>query len=166
MSEMLSTDQWKAKDSGLSLQNKAFIGCQYVASASGETFDCISPCDDTRLTQVANCGEEDVARADKAARAAFEKGHWRNMAPKDRKTAPMRFTQLIEDNTEELAVMETIAAGKPIKHTLSSDIPDAVKTTRPTSPRRSAATSSRASDATSLLTRSTNTTRSRSPGSS
>ena len=159
MSEMLSTDQWKAKDAGLSLQNKTFIGCQYVASASGEIFDCISPCDGTLLTQVANCGEEDVDRA-------FEKGDWRNMAPKDRKTALMRFAQLIEDNTEELAVMETIDGGKPIKHTLSSDIPGAVKTTRPTSPRHSAATSSRASDATSLSTRSTNTARSRSPGSS
>ena len=42
MSEMLSTDQWKAEAAGLSLQNKAFIGGQYVASASGETFDCIS----------------------------------------------------------------------------------------------------------------------------
>ena len=72
---------------------------QYVASASGETFDCISPCDGTLLTQVANCGEEDVDRAVKAARAAFEKGDWRNMAPKDRKTALMRFAQLIEDKT-------------------------------------------------------------------
>ena len=166
MPETFSTDQWKAKAAGLSLQNKAFIGGQYVASASGETFDCISPCDGTLLTQVANCGEEDVDRAVKAARAAFERGDWRNMAPKDRKAALMRFAQLIENNTEELAVMETIDAGKPIKHTPSSDIPDAVKTTRSTSPRRSVATSSRASDATSLSTRSTNTTRSRSPGSS
>ena len=139
MSEMLSTDQWKAKAAGLSLQNKAFIGGQYVASASGETFDCISPCDGTLLTQVANCGEEDVDRAVKAARAAFEKGDWRNMAPKDRKTALMRFAPASSTSTP---------------------------TTRPTSPRRSAATSSRASDVTSLSTRSTNTARSRSPGSS
>ena len=139
MSEMLSTDQWKAKAAGLSLQNKAFIGGQYVASASGETFDCISPCDGTLLTQVANCGEEDVDRAVKAARAAFEKGDWRNMAPKDRKTALMRFAPASSTSTP---------------------------TTRPTSPRRSAATSSRASDATSLSTRSTNTARSRPPGSS
>ena len=139
MSEMLSTDQWKAKAAGLSLQNKAFIGGQYVASASGETFDCISPCDGTLLTQVANCGEEDVDRAVRAARAAFEKGDWRNMAPKDRKTALMRFAPASSTSTP---------------------------TTRPTSPRRSAATSSRASDATSLSTRSTNTARSRPPGSS
>ena len=139
MSEMLSTGQWKAKAAGLSLQNKAFIGGQYVASASGETFDCISPCDGTLLTQVANCGEEDVDRAVKAARAAFEKGDWRNMAPKDRKTALMRFAPASSTSTP---------------------------TTRPTSPRRSAATSSRASDATSLSTRSTNTARSRPPGSS
>ncbi len=130
MPEMLTTDQWKAKAAGLSLQNKAFIGGQYVASASGETFDCISPCDGALLTQVANCGAEDVDRAVAAARAAFEKGDWRNMAPKDRKAALMRFAQLIEDHTEELAVMETIDAGKPIKHTLSSDIPGAVKTLR------------------------------------
>ncbi len=45
------------------------------------------------------------------------------MAPEDRKTALMRFTQLIEDTTEELAVMETIDAGKPIKHTLSRTSP-------------------------------------------
>ena len=85
MSEMLSTDQWKAKDAGLSLQNKAFIGCQYVASASGKTFDCISPCDGTLLTQV-----------------ACEKGDLRNMAPKDRKTAPMRFAQSIEATPKSL----------------------------------------------------------------
>ena len=115
MSEMLSTDQWKAKAAGLSLQNKAFIGGQYVASASGETFDCISPRDGSLLTQVANCSEEDVDRAVAAARTAFEKGDWRNMAPKDRKAALLKFAQLIEDDMEELALLETLDMGKPIK---------------------------------------------------
>ena len=115
MSEMLNLDQWKAKAAGLSFQNRAFIGGHYVAAASGETFDCISPRDGSLLTRVSNCGEEDVDRAVATARAAFEKGDWRDMAPKDRKAALLKFAQLIEDDREDLALMESLDMGKPIK---------------------------------------------------
>ena len=130
MSEMLNLDQWKAKAAGLSFQNRAFIGGHYVAAASGETFDCISPRDGSLLTRVSNCGEEDVDRAVATARAAFEKGDWRDMAPKDRKAALLKFAQLIEDDREELALMESLDMGKPIKYSMAADIPGAVKTLR------------------------------------
>ena len=130
MSGMIALDEWKKRAQGASFQGKAFIGGKYVDAASGETFDCMSPRSGELLAQVAACGTEDVERAVKAARKAFEDGHWRKMAPKDRKVRLFKFAELIEANIEELALLETLDMGKPIKYSLSSDIPGAVKSLR------------------------------------
>ena len=83
-------------------------------AASGKTFDCISPIDGKVLTKVAECDKEDVDRAVKAARAAFDKGVWSNMAPMQRKKIMLKWVSLIEKHREELALLETLDVGKPI----------------------------------------------------
>ena len=130
MTTMLAFDQWKARAESLKFEGRAFIGGQYVDARSGQTFDCISPRSGQVIAKVAACDEADVERAVKAARAAFEKGHWRKMAAKDRKTRLLKFADLIETHAEELALLETLDMGKPIKYSLSSDIPGAVKSLR------------------------------------
>src|SRR4051812_5119448 len=79
-------------------RNKAFIGGRYVDAASGETFECVSPVDGRTLTRVASCDKEDVDRAVRAARAAFDKGSWSELAPSERKKVLQRFARGIEQH--------------------------------------------------------------------
>src|SRR3546814_1190459 len=90
MSAALSIETVKSQASGLSYRNQAFIGGQFVAAASGKTFDCVSPIDGKVLTQVAAGDKEDVDSAVKAARAAFEDGRWSRLAPAGRKQGMLR----------------------------------------------------------------------------
>ena len=66
----------------LSIRTQAWIDGEYVDAASGETFACVSPATGTELAQVAAGDAEDVDRAVRGARAAFESGEWSRSAPK------------------------------------------------------------------------------------
>ncbi len=125
MAAQPSLDDYRAQAAGLSYRNQAFINGEYVASASGKTFDCVSPIDGKVLTQVAACEDEDVDRAVKSARAAFEAGKWANMAPARRKRVLSKFAGLILKHKDELALLETLDMGKPIRYSGTVDIPGA-----------------------------------------
>ncbi|WP_422366159.1 aldehyde dehydrogenase [Pelagibius sp.] len=123
MSAALSIETLKNQAQGLSFRNQAFIDGKFVDAASGKTFDCVSPVDGRVLTQVAAGDGEDVDRAVKAARAAFEDGRWRNMHPAKRKKVLQRWADLIDEHTTELALLETLDMGKPIGDSTRIDIP-------------------------------------------
>ena len=123
----LTQDQWQQRASTLRVPTQAFIDGRYVASASGETFACISPIDGRELGQIAACGAEDVERAVRAARRSFEAGNWSAAKPTHRKRVLQRFAQLLETHREELALLETLDMGKPISDALSVDIPASVR---------------------------------------
>jgi acyl-CoA reductase-like NAD-dependent aldehyde dehydrogenase len=123
MSAALSLEDYRGRAAALTYRNQAFIGGKYVAAASGKTFDCISPVDGKVLTQVAACDKEDVDRAVKAARAAFEGGAWSGMAKGKRKRVLQKFAELILKHKDELALLETLDMGKPIRWSSSIDIP-------------------------------------------
>jgi acyl-CoA reductase-like NAD-dependent aldehyde dehydrogenase len=123
MSAALSIETVKSQASGLAYRNQAFIGGRFVPAASGKTFDCVSPIDGKVLTKVAAGDKEDVDRAVKAARAAFEDGRWSHMAPAKRKRVMLRWAELIEQHTTELALLETLDMGKPIGDSSKIDIP-------------------------------------------
>jgi acyl-CoA reductase-like NAD-dependent aldehyde dehydrogenase len=130
MSAALSIESVKSQASGLSYRNQAFIGGKFVAAASGKTFDCVSPIDGKVLTQVAACDKEDVDRAVKAARAAFEDGRWSRLAPARRKKVMLRWAELLEQHATELALLETLDMGKPIGDSARIDIPAVVNCIR------------------------------------
>ncbi len=123
MSAALSIDMVKDQASRLTFRNQAFINGKYVPAASGKTFDCINPATGKAITQIAEGDKEDVDRAVKAARAAFDKGSWSRMAPTARKKILMKFAALIEKHTTELALLETMDMGKPIRDSSRIDIP-------------------------------------------
>jgi len=123
MSAALSIDMVKDHASRLTFRNQAFINGKYVPAASGKTFDCINPATGKAITQIAEGDKEDVDRAVKAARAAFDKGSWSRMAPTARKKILMKFAELIEKHTTELALLETMDMGKPIRDSSRIDIP-------------------------------------------
>ena len=113
---------WHAQAGRLTFRDKAFIDGKFVDAASGETFECISPVDGAVLARVAAGGPEDIDRAVKAARAAFEKGVWADAAPKARKRVLVKFADLIQKNADELALLETLDMGKPITNARQGDL--------------------------------------------
>ena len=77
---------------------------------------------------MAACGQADVDRAVAAARRAFEAGAWSALAPRERKAALLRLAALIEAHKEELALLETLDMGKPIRDALQFDLPETIQT--------------------------------------
>lgn len=108
----------------------AFIDGAFVPAASGETLDSLCPANGRLLTPVAACGPEDVDRAVRGARAAFESGVWRDMAPAERKRILLRFADLVEADAAQIALLDALDAGKPITDCETLDLPDIVRTLR------------------------------------
>lgn len=120
----------KAAVSTLSFETRAFVDGTFVNAASGKTFPTVNPATGKIITNVASCDAEDVNRAVAAARRAFDSGSWSRMAPRQRKSILLKFADLIEAKLEELALLETLDAGKPINDTRNVDLPDSIATLR------------------------------------
>ncbi|HZC04613.1 MAG TPA: aldehyde dehydrogenase family protein [Ktedonobacterales bacterium] len=102
---------------------KMLIGGQWVAAASGKTFETFNPATGRVLAQVAEGDAEDINRAVAAARKAFESGPWPKMTPSQRGRLLWRVAELIEEHADELAMLETLDNGKPIRYSKASDVP-------------------------------------------
>ena len=107
----------------LDIRTKAFIDGEHVDAASGETFARINPATGIEIARVAACDTEDVERAVRGARTAFQSGVWRDAAPKQRKKVMLRLAGLMEEHADELALLETLDMGKPIRDARRVDIP-------------------------------------------
>ncbi len=112
------------------IDGRAVINGQRVEGAEGVTFDCISPVDGKILGQVVRGSAKDIDSAVAAARAAFEDGRWRHLAPAKRKQILIRFADLISKNGDELALLETLDMGKPIKYARAVDVNSAANCIR------------------------------------
>lgn len=118
----LTKDDWQTLARTLQFKSQAFINGEFVDSATGRTFDSVSPIDGKLLTKVACCGEEDVNLAVNAARQALEDGRWSGKAPAERKKILQNFADIIRSNRDELALIETLDMGKPISDSTSIDV--------------------------------------------
>ena len=98
-----------------------FIGGRWVPSSSNATFATTNPATEGALTQVAAGSAKDVDRAVAAAREAYEK-YWRPMRPADRAKYVYRIARAITERSRELAVLETMDGGKPIKESRDFDV--------------------------------------------
>ncbi|MEX3937068.1 aldehyde dehydrogenase [Paraburkholderia phymatum] len=116
---------WQGKAAVLAIEGRAFIDGKYRPAESGRTFDCVSPIDGKVLAQVADCGEADVNAAVRGARRAFEAGVWAGLNPRQRKATLLKWAALMREHLDELALLETLDAGKPIGDTTSVDVPGA-----------------------------------------
>jgi acyl-CoA reductase-like NAD-dependent aldehyde dehydrogenase len=124
----LSTDDWLARAAAVSPRTDAFIDGRFVPAASGETFDDIAGRDGSVIARVAAGGVEDVERAVTAARRSFDDRRWSDRSPADRKKVLLRLADRMREQREELALLESLDVGKPIRDTLSVDVPSAAKT--------------------------------------
>jgi len=102
---------------------KLFINGEYVDAVSGETFDTIDPATNQKLASVAKAGEEDTRKAIETAQRAFESGVWSRMPVEQRADILCRMSDIVMERAEELAVLETMDVGKPIKESRGFDIP-------------------------------------------
>ncbi|HEX8682846.1 MAG TPA: aldehyde dehydrogenase family protein [Ardenticatenaceae bacterium] len=108
-------------------RHKLLIGGVWLDAQSGETFEVYDPATGDLLGHAAAAGEEDVAAAVAAARAAFQPGsEWRKMTPQRRGELLWKVADLIEANARELAELDTLDNGKPYRNSLYGDIPETI----------------------------------------
>ena len=100
-----------------------FINGQWSQAASGKTFDTPNPATGETLARVAEGDAEDINRAVKAARKAFEEGPWSRMTPSERGRIIWRIGDLILAHTDELAQLESLDNGKPFVIARAADVP-------------------------------------------
>ncbi len=103
--------------------HKILINGKWVEAASGKTFPTYNPATGETLSQVAEGDREDIDRAVKAARAAFETGPWRKISPSERGRLIWKIADLLEEHLEEFAQLESLDNGKPLKVARVADVP-------------------------------------------
>ncbi len=102
---------------------KLLINGEAVDAASGRTYTTFNPATEEPICVVAEAGPEDVDRAVRAARAAFEGGPWPKLRPAERQKILFRLGDLILEHGDELARLETLDNGKPIFESRQIDVP-------------------------------------------
>lgn len=100
-----------------------YINGQFVESTSKKTFDTYNPATGEVLASVFEAGPEDIDLAVKAARKAFDEGPWSKMSAAERSRLMYKLADLMEENKDELAQLETLDNGKPIRETTAADVP-------------------------------------------
>ena len=102
---------------------KLFINGQWTDAASGKTFATPNPATGQTLANVAEGDAEDINRAVRAARRAFEDGPWGRMTPSDRGRLIWKIGDLILEHADELAQLESLDNGKPVAVARGADVP-------------------------------------------
>jgi aldehyde dehydrogenase (NAD+) len=98
-----------------------FIGGEFVDATSGRSFKSVNPATEEVLADISEAGADDVDRAVRAARAAFET--WGSLPGRERAKYLFRIARLVQERSRELAVLETIDNGKPIRESRDVDVP-------------------------------------------
>lgn len=106
---------------------KLYINGEFVESASGKTFETPNPATGETLATLYEGEAEDINRAVKAARKAFDEGKWKKMSAAQRSRLMYKLADLMEEHKEALAQLETLDNGKPIRETTNADLPLAIE---------------------------------------
>jgi phenylacetaldehyde dehydrogenase len=124
MATAVSTPSLDANVSSfIARKQKMLINGKWVEAASGKTFPTYNPATGEVLAHVAEGDREDIDRAVKAARAAFETGPWHKMPPAGRAKLIWKLADLIEQHLEEFAQLESLDNGKPLAIARIADVP-------------------------------------------
>lgn len=130
MTATLTHQDWQDRAARLDIATGLFIDGQYVAALAGETFDCLNPATGALLARMARGQAADVDRAVASGLAAWRDGRWAKQAPRARADVLLRWANLVEAHSEELALLETLDMGKPISDMFNIDLPEVLKTIR------------------------------------
>ena len=123
-------DDWSRAADDVTIETGLFIDGAFRSSIGGQTFDAINPATGATTAQMAYGSAADIDAAVAAAKAAWDDGRWRHMPPRQRMAIFARFADLVEAHAQELALLESLAMGKPVTDALTIDIPETVVTIR------------------------------------
>jgi 4-(gamma-glutamylamino)butanal dehydrogenase len=130
MADLLSRADYAALAEGLSFPHQAFIDGAWRPAVSGATFETVNPASGQVLARISACDTREVDLAVAAAKRAFDDGRWSRLPPGDRKKVLLAFADRLEANAHELAVMESLDSGKPVRECQLVDVPEAIHTIR------------------------------------
>ncbi|RAI65600.1 aldehyde dehydrogenase [Pseudomonas fluorescens] len=126
MADLLSAAEYAAIARKMTFPTLSFVNGEAYTSVSGQTFSTSNPATNEVLAQVTACDARDVDVAVANAKQAFDDGRWHKLSPGERKKVLLRFADLLEQNAHELAVMESLDSGKPIRECQLTDIPETI----------------------------------------
>jgi phenylacetaldehyde dehydrogenase len=115
-----------AADRFLGRAGKLLINGQWKAAQSGKTFEVFNPADGESIAHCAAGDKADIDAAVRAARTAFESGPWSRTSPSQRGRMLWKLGDLLEENAEEFAELETLDNGKPLAVAKVADLPLAI----------------------------------------
>jgi aldehyde dehydrogenase (NAD+) len=101
-----------------------FVGGKFREPLSGKYFPTVNPATEQVLAEVSDANEADVADAVASARTAFDR-YWRKMPGRERAKYIYRIARAIQEKSRELAIVESLDGGKPIKESRDFDVPTA-----------------------------------------
>jgi 4-(gamma-glutamylamino)butanal dehydrogenase len=130
MNDLLTAAEYAAIAKMMFFPENAFINGSFRPATSGKTFETVNPATGEVLAKVAACDAADVDFAAAKAKEAFDDGRWHLQSPADRKAVLLGFAKLLEQNRHELAVLESLDSGKPIRECQTVDVPDTIQTIR------------------------------------
>ena len=110
-------------ESFIGTPRQLFINGQWCDAVSGRTFETPNPATGETLARIAEGGAQDIDRAVRAAREAFEAGPWSRMTPSERGRIIWRIGDLILEHADELAQLESLDNGKPFAVARAADVP-------------------------------------------
>lgn len=114
---------WRTAARAVRPRCDAFVDGRFVAAVDGDRFPTLNPATGETLAKVAAGSAEDVDRAVSAARRAFADGRWADAGPAHRKTVLLRLAELVREYADELALLDSLDAGKLIADTTAIDAP-------------------------------------------
>lgn len=116
---------WQQAARSLSFASGILIDGILRPAADGQTFDDINPATNALITTVAAGDRADIDAAVASARHSFESGVWSRRSPAERKAVLLRLAELLRENAQELALLDSLDMGKPINDALTIDVPGA-----------------------------------------
>ena len=127
MSELLTYEEYKSLGASLDFPQSSFIDGKYY-KGSGALLTTLNPSTGKEITNITTASDEDVDLAVEKAREAFDQGRWCRLHPSERKDILIKLCKLLTRNQKELAVMESLESGKPIRDCVQIDLPEAIHT--------------------------------------
>ena len=127
MSELLTHEEYKSLGASLDFPQSPFIDGKYH-TGSGKIMNTINPSTSQEITSISTASGEDIDLAVGKAREAFDQGRWCRLHPSKRKDILIKLCKLLTRNQKELAVMESLESGKPIRDCVQIDLPEAIHT--------------------------------------
>ncbi|MGC3937549.1 aldehyde dehydrogenase [Roseobacter sp. EG26] len=125
MTDLLTHAEYAAIAAELDFPATPFIDGKF-RKGTGQLMPTLNPATGEEITQISTAGPEDVALAVTKAREAFEQGHWARMHPSARKDVLIKLCKYITRRKRDLAVLECLESGKPIRDCEEIDIPETI----------------------------------------